>query len=129
MTRLRGVSVLLLGTLINDRHLTQAVFAIILGLIRLHRTNGDGLFQRAPLARQFRPGDGSHRQMISINSLESARRAMKLIIDQGEGSSGADGHYQIFQRLRDAGVPHHNVVENPETESFRDKPFYKVNTT
>ena len=53
---------------------------------------------------------------------------MKLIVVQGEGSSGVDGHYQVFEKLLAAGVNHHNVVDDPKTEEFKDKPFYQVNT-
>ena len=88
---------------------------------------GDEFFRRAPLC-QFKPGDGSHHQIVFIDSLASAKSAMKLIVDQGEGSGGADGHYQIFKGLVSSGVPHHNVVDDPKTEAFKDKPFYKVKT-
>ena len=107
--------------------ITLPVFPIV-GLVVLHGKYGDEFFRRAPLVRQFKPGDGSHRQIISIDSLASAERAMKLIVDQGEGSGGVDGHYQIFKGLVSSGVPHHDVVEDPKTEAFKDKPFYKVKT-
>jgi hypothetical protein len=77
--------------------ITLTVFSIV-GLAILHGKYGDEFFRRAPL-RQFKPGDGSHSQVVFIDSLASAKSAMKIIVDQGEGSGGVDGHYQIFKGL------------------------------
>jgi len=96
------------------------------GLTVLHKKYGDDFFRRAPFGRQFKPGDGSHGSMIAINDLDSAERAMKLIVVQGEGSSGVDGHYQVFEKLLASGVNHHNVVDDPKTEAFKDTPFYQA---
>ena len=122
MNRLNLVC-MLLSTYIDN---CLTFFAFIVGLTVLHGKYGDDFFRRAPLARQFKPGDNSHDDIISIDNLDSAKRAMKLIVDQGEGGRGNDGHYQIFEKLLGSGVPHHNVIDDPQTETFKDKPFYKV---
>lgn len=62
---------------------------------------------------------------------------MRLIIEQGEGSTGmvphpnaGHSHYEIFKELRDDPIKHpldcYPVVNNPITEKYKHLNIYKV---
>ncbi|CAE7153234.1 unnamed protein product [Rhizoctonia solani] len=92
---------------------------------------GKALFDPQYTDRQFTPDDGSYGdEMTQIKTLDDALNAMELIIEQGEGTQvttpAAPGqetsHWQIFQSLLGADIPHYDTVQDPKVDdpSFSD---------
>ncbi|CAE6411729.1 unnamed protein product, partial [Rhizoctonia solani] len=87
------------------------------------KKEGKTLFDPQYNDRQFTPDDGAYPDgMIQIKNLNDALEAMKLIVEQGEGSTvtehaapGEESHWQIFESLVNANIPHYDVVQDPKT--------------
>ncbi|KAG8741249.1 hypothetical protein FRC10_003129 [Ceratobasidium sp. 414] len=99
--------------------------AVVAGFRSLHKKLGDALFDLSTLSRQFSPDDDSYPDggMIQIKDLDSAIKAMTLIIEQGEGTTGTvqlstPSHWQIFKKLEDMVIPYYLAVEDPKTSEF-----------
>lgn len=80
---------------------------------------------------QFGGNDAFPEDMTVVNNLESAQKAMKVIVDQGEGSVGVkECHYNVFLDLyskRDQWDCY-PVKKNPTAEEFKatNEYAYKV---
>ena len=100
-----------------------------------YKLEGKSLFDPKTISKQFQTADGSwyDDDMTVIHDLESAMKAMTIIIEQGEGSTGESvkntiqSHYQVFKELYDEHpLICYPVVENPVTENFKNEPIYNV---
>ena len=79
---------------------------------------------------QFSDRDAFDGHMTVVQDYDTAKAAMTVIIDQGEGSMGTkDSHYNVFLDLhakRDQWDCY-PVTKNPTAESYRDNAYvYKV---
>src|SRR5882762_1348340 len=104
-------------------------------LYEKYKLEGKELFDPETLSKQFHTADGSwyDDDMTVIHDLDSAVKAMTIIIEQGEGSTGesvkntVQSHYQVFKELYDEHpLICYPVVENPVTENFKSEPIYNV---
>ncbi|KAG8812499.1 hypothetical protein FRC19_003093 [Serendipita sp. 401] len=93
--------------------------------------------------RQFREGDGSwdEGKLSVVEDIDSAKLAIKTIVDQGEGSmekpampapndDAPPSHFQVFERLYNAAsqADCYPVLENPKTSKFDNEDFKKVHS-
>ncbi|KAG1743635.1 ferritin-like-domain-containing protein [Suillus paluster] len=72
---------------------------------------------------QFSPKEFFADKMIEVTDQESAHNALKIIIDQGEGSVGVeDAHYQMFLDLykRRTEWECHAVPNSPKAEMYKE---------
>jgi hypothetical protein len=104
-------------------------------LYEKYKLEGRELFDPDTLSKQFQTADGSwyDDDMTVIHDLDSAVKAMTIIIEQGEGSTGesvkntVQSHYQVFKELyEEHPLICYPVVENPVTESFKGEKIYKA---
>jgi len=104
-------------------------------LYEKYKSEGKELFDPKTISKQFQTADGSwyDDDMTVIHDLDSAVKAMTIIIEQGEGSTGqsikntVQSHYQVFKELYDEHpLICYPIVENPVTENFKDETIYKV---
>jgi hypothetical protein len=110
-------------------------FESILGLETLSDTLEEELFDPSSVTKQFQTADGSwyDGDMTAINNIDTARAALTVVIEQGEGSTGApvkntiQSHYQVFRELqKNPELDCYPVVVNPVTSKYEGKPIYKV---
>ncbi|KAG0698476.1 ferritin-like-domain-containing protein [Suillus ampliporus] len=75
---------------------------------------------------QFSPTEFFPDEMTVVTDQESAHQALKIIIDQGEGSVGVeDAHYQMFLELymKRTEWECHAVPKSPTTDMYKDNKF------
>ncbi|CAE6476664.1 unnamed protein product [Rhizoctonia solani] len=94
------------------------------GIKKVHEKRKEALFDPSTFDIQFAKEEFFDDDMTQIESLDSAMKAINLIVEQGEGSEVAEqtsdaeskSHWAIFKRLQDVKIPHYDVVEDPETK-------------
>ncbi|GJJ10940.1 hypothetical protein Clacol_005169 [Clathrus columnatus] len=109
---------------------------------------GDPRLFCGDVEKQLQYGDGSwyNDEMVVVKDLNSALKALDIIIDQGEGSQreppvratgsldppapfGVKSQFEIFEDIyKGPPLDYYEVFENPKTESFKtsDPDIYKV---
>lgn len=83
---------------------------------------------------QFAPDDFFGDSMTVVQDIDTALKAMKKIVDQGEGATGEfeESHYNVFLDLykRRDEWDCFDVPTNPTTEGYRnDEYIYRVRDT
>lgn len=115
------------------------ISVLFLGLdIVNNRMNAAGrsLFLSATSGKQFDPDDRSwfDEGMAVISDLPTASTALNLIVEQGEGTSGApipgggQSHYEIFKELLNGNLDCYDVVENINPDNYKQEKFYPVSS-
>jgi len=65
-------------------------------------------------------------EMIVVKNLEDAIKALKTIVDQGEGNDGDGGHYKIFQQMSESNLDCYDVLENIDSANHKTEKFYSA---
>ncbi|KAG8856460.1 hypothetical protein FRB96_006426 [Tulasnella sp. 330] len=100
-----------------------------------YKSRGESIFNPDTIGKQFQTADGSwyDEDMTVIRDIESAKTALTLIIEQGEGSTGKaikntiQSHFEVFKELHELDLDCYPVVTNPSTEEFAENvPIHKM---
>jgi hypothetical protein len=112
-----------------------AEFVFIQGMDVLSDNLGDKLFDPSTVTKQFQTADGSwyDGDMTAISDIDTARAALTVVIEQGEGSTGqaikntVQSHYQVFRELqKNPELDCYPVVLNPITSQYEGQKIHKV---
>ncbi|KAG8707258.1 hypothetical protein FRC09_001932 [Ceratobasidium sp. 395] len=98
-------------------------------LTGLDELANDNIFNQERLAMQFNKADKIYRDtpgIIQIGDLQTAKQALNIIIEQGEGKETLknpeeDCHWQRFQKLNGVDIKHYPTVRDPQTSNFTGK--------
>ncbi len=116
----------------NFETIGQFYAAVELGLETLTHSLGEATLFNSGAYKQLTQGYfGGSGDLYAITDLDSARRAIHEIVDQGEGSAQTEydeegdlPHYLRFKELADGAVPIGavwNMIEDPHQASIQDK--------